>query len=161
MNHFNGKETRLEFDDGQLHSTFHDRNDGVCVLQVDPFQTGGTACDPEIAHEIAHKVNTHLALMIGLRTAAAYAGQIPKAIVEQIRHAIAVGQGEASQHFLAPVLPWDAAPQLLEALRPFADEPVGDDFICHKGICTKEKCNRCSKIIAARAAIAKAEGKQS
>lgn len=52
-----------------------------------------------------------------------------------------------------------ASPDLYEALRPFA-EAWGDltDSACHNGITTPEKCGRCSKVLAARAAIAKAEG---
>jgi len=54
-----------------------------------------------------------------------------------------------------------AAPDLLEALRPFAEAPSRDmdDFPCHVGITTKEKCGRCSRALAAFAAIAKAEAR--
>lgn len=51
-----------------------------------------------------------------------------------------------------------AAPDLLAALIYFANEYVSDDASCHVGITTKEKCSRCSVILAARAAIAKAKG---
>lgn len=48
---------------------------------------------------------------------------------------------------------------LLEALRPFAAQIVSDDAPCHVGLTTKEKCGRCSRILAARAAIGRAEAK--
>lgn len=50
------------------------------------------------------------------------------------------------------------APALYEALKPFAKDIVRDDLNCHAGLTTKEKCCRCSKIIAAQAAISLAEG---
>jgi|GEM_PF-2550851 len=52
-----------------------------------------------------------------------------------------------------------AAPDLLEALKLFESEYIDKDAACHKGICSMERCNRCSRILAARAAIKKAEGK--
>src|SRR5260221_3091254 len=42
---------------------------------------------------------------------------------------------------------------LVSALLPFASEHVAEDGLCHKGLCTKEECSRCSQILAARAAI--------
>lgn len=53
-----------------------------------------------------------------------------------------------------------AGAALLEALKPFANEFVADDAACHVGITTKEKCARCGRILAARAAIAKAEHRE-
>jgi hypothetical protein len=47
--------------------------------------------------------------------------------------------------------------QLLEALRPFADQMISDDSMCHRGLCSAEECCRCSKILKARAAIAAGE----
>ncbi len=66
---------------------------------------------------------------------------------------IPLAEAEANARLIA------AAPNLLEALRPIAEEPVGDDLICHAGLVPKEKCGRCGRILAARAAIAKAEGR--
>jgi hypothetical protein len=51
-----------------------------------------------------------------------------------------------------------AAPDLLMALEPFATQGVSDTMMCHVGICSKEECGRCSQILSARAAIAKARG---
>lgn len=51
-----------------------------------------------------------------------------------------------------------AAPELLAALKPFAEEPISDDAYCHRGVVPKGECIRCSRIIAARAAIQKAKG---
>lgn len=51
-----------------------------------------------------------------------------------------------------------AAPDLLAALRPFAEGYTGDNAPCHVGISDSSNCVRCSRIIAARAAIAKAGG---
>jgi len=51
-----------------------------------------------------------------------------------------------------------AAPDLLAALRPFADEYAGPNAPCHDGINGLAKCVRCARIFAARAAIAKAGG---
>ena len=48
---------------------------------------------------------------------------------------------------------------LVDALEPFAD--IGGDLtnaMCHKGICSAEKCARCSKVFAARAALKLARG---
>lgn len=40
--------------------------------------------------------------------------------------------------------------QMREALAPFAEDPAYlDEYTCHHGICTKEKCGRCSRAIAA------------
>jgi hypothetical protein len=60
---------------------------------------------------------------------------------------------EANAHLIAE------APRLLEALRPFADQTVVEDALCHRGITTPARCCRCGPILAARAAIAKAEGR--
>ena len=43
--------------------------------------------------------------------------------------------------------------KLREALRPFAEQHVSDHGHCHAGLTTKEMCGRCSKILAARAAL--------
>lgn len=49
---------------------------------------------------------------------------------------------------------------LVEALHPFAEPREGmDDRPCHAGITTPESCGRCSRALAASAAIAKAEGR--
>lgn len=52
-----------------------------------------------------------------------------------------------------------AAPDLLAALRPFAE---GDsdltDAYCHSGVRTAEECTRCGPVLRARAAITKATG---
>jgi hypothetical protein len=47
--------------------------------------------------------------------------------------------------------------QLVAALRPFAEQRVDDAMNCHSGITTKEKCGRCSAIMAARHAITEAD----
>lgn len=48
--------------------------------------------------------------------------------------------------------------ELVEALTPFAelDQEIGECLPCHNGITTAEKCVRCSKVLAARAALARA-----
>jgi hypothetical protein len=51
----------------------------------------------------------------------------------------------------------NAHEELLAALKALTDPPYPDGF-CHKGICSEEKCTRCSRHARARAAIAKAEG---
>ena len=52
-----------------------------------------------------------------------------------------------------------AAPEIYTALRDLVDAvPPGDDFPCHFGITTKDKCGRCSRQLAARAALALVEG---
>ena len=39
---------------------------------------------------------------------------------------------------------------LRAALEPFAEDPSRlDNYICHHGICSKERCGRCSRAIAA------------
>jgi hypothetical protein len=43
---------------------------------------------------------------------------------------------------------------LREALLPFAEQPVGEDLSCHAGLVPMRECGRCSKILAARAALA-------
>jgi hypothetical protein len=48
---------------------------------------------------------------------------------------------------------------LIAALRPLAEEPVGEDDLCHRGICPPAECGRCKPILDARAAIARAEGR--
>lgn len=50
-----------------------------------------------------------------------------------------------------------ASADLLDALRPFAEDIATDTLGCHIGITTKEQCVRCSRILAAREAIARAE----
>lgn len=52
-----------------------------------------------------------------------------------------------------------SAPVLRAALEPLAE--VGTDLTnaaCHVGLCSAEECVRCSKVLAARAALALAEG---
>lgn len=46
---------------------------------------------------------------------------------------------------------------LVDALEPFAHEVVDDSLTCHYGLTTKEKCGRCSRILAARAACHRAK----
>ena len=53
-----------------------------------------------------------------------------------------------------------SAPALLEALREFADEPIGEEFSCHLGIVAMADCSRCRRILRARAAIAAATGEE-
>lgn len=56
----------------------------------------------------------------------------------------------------------EAAPDLLEALRPFAESAVGDNSLCHANFTPPvkaEDCSRCGPILRGRAAIAKAEGR--
>ncbi len=45
------------------------------------------------------------------------------------------------------------ARRLHEALEPFAAEFVGDNMLCHKGVCPTEQCCRCGPILRARAAL--------
>ncbi len=54
-----------------------------------------------------------------------------------------------------------AAPELLDALRDLADRAEGgvDYGLCHRGICSRSECAQCRRVDAARAAIAKAEGR--
>lgn len=44
---------------------------------------------------------------------------------------------------------------LVIAIEPYAEEPTAymDDYPCHKGICSKEKCTRCGKAIRAQEAL--------
>lgn len=71
------------------------------------------------------------------------------------RHWSAPGSAKANARLIA------AAPDLLEALRPFA-EPLTEameNYPCHKGIRSARECTRCGKAIAAYEAIAKVEGR--
>lgn len=53
-----------------------------------------------------------------------------------------------------------AAPDLLVALKEYLGPDIDlTTAPCHVGITTPDKCGRCSREIAARAAIAKAEGR--
>jgi hypothetical protein len=57
---------RLEFDEGQLHTTFHDRNDGTAVFErwmdSDASGTDVALCD-EYGAEIARRFNEHDSLV--------------------------------------------------------------------------------------------------
>ena len=52
-----------------------------------------------------------------------------------------------------------AAPDMLAALDDLlTDLPTSEDRICHVGLVPMEECSRCSLILQAHAAIAKAKG---
>lgn len=55
----------------------------------------------------------------------------------------------------------DLVNEMYAALEPFAE--VGIDLtsiLCHYGICPPEECPRCQRVLAARAALAKANGQK-
>jgi hypothetical protein len=58
---------RLEYDEGQLHTTFHDRNDGVMVADVACGDDEHTAAAEEVAREVCRRFNEHNALVDSLR----------------------------------------------------------------------------------------------
>jgi|HubBroStandDraft_4_1064222.scaffolds.fasta_scaffold01416_11 hypothetical protein len=60
-NHIDGVKARLEFDEGQLHTTFHGRNDNMFCAFVE------ASSDSEAAAEICHKVNIHSELLAALK----------------------------------------------------------------------------------------------
>jgi hypothetical protein len=52
-----------------------------------------------------------------------------------------------------------AAADLLAALKDITPALPPADAICHVGICPQDRCANCRRIMAAHAAIAKAEGR--
>lgn len=66
--------TKLEFDEDQLHTTFHDRNDGTMVATLTFEDTGNVfendgiqAAARETAKEVCKRFNAHDALVDSLR----------------------------------------------------------------------------------------------
>lgn len=44
---------------------------------------------------------------------------------------------------------------LMEAIKPYAEAPLEhmNEYVCHRGLCVKEQCGRCSQAIAAYNAL--------
>lgn len=66
---FDGIVTRLEFDEMQLHSTFHNRNDGSFVAACDTSESDDHEQTIEMGLYIAKAVNHHAMLVEQLRIA--------------------------------------------------------------------------------------------
>jgi|SRR5665213_116432 len=71
--HFDGVTTRLEFDEGQLYSTFHDRSDGELLATLYDVDLGADAMEQtnRLAREVCRAVNTHAELLAVLRDVSA------------------------------------------------------------------------------------------
>ena len=104
MNHFDGNYNRLEFDEDQLHSTYHDRNDGILVASLFHDEEGDEQTQAEtreVAREICLKVNTHAALLDALSKLLDWAREHTSPIQPNSPHLLLI----AAHHAIAKARP--------------------------------------------------------